>query len=229
MVTFLIISFFILAFAAIVIYFWQKSASSTAGEVLPPETGRALFIDGTTEGQALVTAVAAAEATAAAAARRNELLELARSGQPAVLQEPDLHADGKLYDEVLSLLVAGADTDPKLLALVSFVARHELRVNQSLAAAIIAAYERAPDRSATARVLHIAALSDDAGSYQRAVETVLRFWRAGRLTGVSPGELRSILDGEFWVLSAPTRNSGAGFLLKQTLANARRELDTTPE
>jgi len=229
MVTFLITSFFILAFAAIAIYFWQKPADSSAAEVLPPQTGRALFIDGTSEGQALALAEAAAEANAAAATRRNELLERARSGHQTVLQSADLDADSKLYDEVLSLLVAGANSDPKLLALVSFVTHHELRVNQSLAAAMIASYEHAPDRRSTAKTLHIAALSDDAGSYQRAVEAVLEFWRAGRLAGVSPNELRSILDGEFWILSAPTRSSGAGFLLKRTLANARRELEAASE
>jgi hypothetical protein len=37
--------------------------------------------------------------------------------------------------------------------------------------------------------------------------------------------LRSILEGEFWILSSPTRRSGAGFLLKRALAGARRELE----
>jgi hypothetical protein len=46
------------------------------------------------------------------------------------------------------------------------------------------------------------------------------------LTGVSAAELRALFDGEFWVLSAQTRSSGTGFVLKRTLANARRELET---
>jgi hypothetical protein len=73
--------------------------------------------------------------------------------------------------------------------------------------------------------LHIAALADDAAVYQRAVEVALRFWREGNLPDVSAQELRSILDGEFWILSSPTRSSGAGFLLKNVLAGARRELN----
>jgi hypothetical protein len=74
-------------------------------------------------------------------------------------------------------------------------------------------------------VLHIAALSDEAAVYQTAVESVLFFWREGRLTEISPLELRSILEGEFWILSSTTRSSGAGFLLKRTLAKVRGELE----
>jgi hypothetical protein len=227
MVSFLITSFFILAFAAIAIYFWQKPARSAASDALPPQPGRALFIDGTTEDLAFTLAEAAADATAATAQRRTEILERARAGQKSALHDAQLSTE--FYDEVLDSLIAGADSDAKLLALVSYVTRHELRVNQTLATAVIASYQSAPDRGSTAKTLHIAALSDDAAVYQTAVETALRFWRDGRLANVSATELRSILDSEFWVLSSPTRSSGAGFLLKRTLANARRELEAAPE
>ena len=74
-------------------------------------------------------------------------------------------------------------------------------------------------------MLHVAALSDDAAIYQKGVETALGSWRKGSLSEISPQELRAILEGEFWILSLPTRSSGAGFLLKRALAGARRELD----
>jgi len=224
MVTFLITSFFILAFLAVAIYFWQKPSRSVTADVLPPPPGRGLFIDGTPEGRALVAAEANANANADAVAQHAELLERAGTGDKSTLL--DARATGPdVYKEVLNLHIAGADSDPKLLSLVSYVTRHELPVNQNLAGAVIAAYKRSPDRGATAKALHIAALSDDAAVYQNAVEAALLFWREGRLAGVSALELRSILEGEFWILSAPTRSSGAGFLLKRTLANARRELE----
>jgi len=229
MVTFLITSFFILAIAAVAIYFWQKPTASTAVEVLPPPPGRGLFIYGTSEGRALALADAKERATVANTQQRAALLERARNGDKATLPEALNLADTQIYEEALNLLVTAADSDPKLLSLVSFVTRNEFRVNQNLAASQIAAYRRAPDRNSTAKTLHIAALSDDAVIYQSAVEAVLEFWRAGRLTSVSAAELRSILDGEFWVLSSATRSSGAGFLLKRTLANARRELEAAPE
>ena len=225
MVTFLITSFFVLAFVAIAIYFWQKPNSLTEVESLAPPPGRGLFIDRTPDEQARAIAEANAETTANAVARRAELLEGAKAGEKSVLQEVRNSGDTELYEDALNLLVAGADSDPKLLSLVSYVTRHELRVNKKLALGVMDSYKRAPDRSATAKMLHVAALSDDAAVYQSAVETALEFWREGRLSEVSALELRSILEGEFWILSSPTRSSGAGFLLKRALRGARRELE----
>jgi hypothetical protein len=223
MVTFLITSFFILAFLAVAIYFWQKPAASTEAEALRPPPGRGLFIDGTPEGQALALAAAASETSANAVRQRAELLERARGGDKSTLLDAN-NTEDDLFEEALNLLIAGADSDPKLLALVSYVTRRELSVSKGLAERVIESYKTAPDRGSTAKMLHVAALSDDAAIYQNAAETALRFWREQRLPQISGSELRSILEGEFWILSAPTRNSGAGFLLKRTLASARREL-----
>lgn len=225
MVTFLITSFFILAILAIAIYFWQKPAPSTEAQALRPPPGRGLFIDGTPEGQALAIAEASSKATANAVALRAELVARAKDGEKSALQEARKTGDGELYEDALNMLVASADSDPKLLSLVSYVTRHELPVNKNLAEKVIGSYQNAPDRSSTAKMLHVAALADDAGVYQSAVEAALKFWRDGRLSEISPQELRSILDGEFWILSSTTRSSGAGFLLKRTLAGARRELE----
>jgi hypothetical protein len=225
MVTLLITSFFILAFLAIAIYFWQKPAGLTETESLQPPPGRALFIDGTPEGQALALAAAVSETSILADKQRNVLLERAQGGDKSTLLEVRNPGDADLYDKALNLLITGADSDPKLLSLVSYVTRHGLRVNRTLAERVIDSYKRTPDRSSTAKVLHIAALSDEAAVYQTAVESVLFFWREGRLTEISPLELRSILEGEFWILSSTTRSSGAGFLLKRTLAKVRGELE----
>lgn len=229
MVTFLITSFFILAIAAIAIYFWQKPDTPKVVDVLPSPPGRGLFIDGTSEGRALALADAQKQATIATTQQHAELLEHAKNGDKATLLKALNLGNTQLYEEALNLLVAAADSDPKLLSLVSYVTRNELRVNQNLAASQIGSYRRAPDRISTAKTLHIAALSDDAVVYQSAAEAVLECWRAGQLASVSAAELRSILDGEFWVLSSATRSSGSGFLLKRTLANARRELEAAPE
>lgn len=226
MVTFLITSFFVLAFLAIAIYFWQKPNSSIDIEALPPPPGRGLFIDGTPDGQTAAQARAEADSEATTAKRR-ELVERAKAGDKSNLLEVRNTTNAELYDEALNLLVAGADSDPKLLSLVSYVTRHELPVNRKLAGRVIDSYKRAPDRSSTVKMLHLAALSDDAAVYQSAVETALEFWRDRRLSEISAQELRSILEGEFWILSSPTRSSGAGFLLKRALANARRELGNT--
>ena len=227
MVTILITSLFILAFLAIAVYFWQKPGSSIEAEALPPPPGRGLFIDATPDGQAVEQARAEvdSEATDKAARQGADLLAGAQAGDKSTLLEARNFKDANVYDEALDLLVAGADSDPKLLALVSYVTRHELRVNQNLAEKVVESFKHAPDRSSTSKMLHIAALSDDAAVYQSAIEIALKFWREGRVSEMSAQELRSILEGEFWILSSNTRSSGAGFLLKSALRGAHRELE----
>ena len=229
MVTFLITSFFILAFLAIAIYFWQKPTPSTEVEALRPPPGRGLFIDGTPDGQAQLKAESDLEATANAATKRRELVERAAAGEKSTLLEAYETEDAELYEEALNSFVAAADSDPKLLSLVSYVTRHELGVNKNLAERVMDSYKRAPDRSSTAKMLHVAALSDDAAVYQSAVETALKFWRDRRLTEVSAPELRAILEGEFWILSSTTRSSGAGFLLKRALAKRAPRIGSGPQ
>lgn len=227
MVTFLITSLFILAILAIAVYFWQKPAASREVDALRPPPGRGLFIDGPSESSALapIADEAASDANTNASAKRSALIERANAGEKSTLLEAHQAANAGLYEEALNLLIAGSDSDPKLLALVSYVTQHELPVNKQLATRVIDSYERAPGRGPTAKMLHLAALADDARVYQLAVESALEFWRNRRPSEISAAELRSILEGEFWILSSSTRRSGAGFLLKRALRNARRELE----
>ena len=91
----------------------------------------------------------------------------------------------------------------------------------------IRAFQESPNRSSTAKLLHIAALSDDAKNYGRAIELVLMSWRDGSLADLSAVELQALINSEYWVLSSHTRSSGAGFVLKRTLSTANRELEPT--
>lgn len=86
-------------------------------------------------------------------------------------------------------------------------------------------YQKFPNRNSTAKLLHVAALSDDAKNYERAIELVLLSWRDGSLADLSAKELQSLFNSEYWVLSSHTRTSGAGFVLKETLSSANRELE----
>ena len=90
----------------------------------------------------------------------------------------------------------------------------------------IRTWQKSPNRESTAKLLHVAALSDDAKNYGRAIELVLMSWRDGSLTGVPAKQLQSLFNSEYWVLSSRTRISGAGFVLKRTLSNANRELES---
>ena len=75
-------------------------------------------------------------------------------------------------------------------------------------------------------MLHLAADTDDAETYNSAAELALNVWQEGKLPDVSAAELHSLLNSEYWLLSSRTRSSGAGFILKRTLSRARRELES---
>lgn len=91
----------------------------------------------------------------------------------------------------------------------------------------IKAFEESPNRTTTTNLLHIAALADDAKNYGRAVELVLSSWRDSSLSDLSARELQALFNSQYWVLSSRTRTSGAGFVLKETLSSANRELEST--
>ncbi|HYV24674.1 MAG TPA: hypothetical protein VE969_05505 [Pyrinomonadaceae bacterium] len=221
MVTLFITALAIIFIAGIGLYFWQKSMPETSAHVLPPPPdARGLFEEHamSRETQNQLSATAQGE-------EKSRLLALAKRGERSALDEAHATGDANLYDHVLSELVTQADTESKLLSLASHVARNELPVNAPLANAMIASWKAAPDRNRTAKALHFAALSDDAALYRESIEDALQLCREGKLADVTPAELWSLFDGEFWILSSRSRSSGAGFVLKQTLADARRELE----
>jgi hypothetical protein len=102
----------------------------------------------------------------------------------------------------------------------------ERAAKRAAAEEFIETWKQSPDRNSTAQMLHLAAVADDAEIYDRAAELVLDTWQNGKLTGVSAAELQNLLNSEYWILSSQTRSSGAGFVLKRTLARAKRELES---
>lgn len=223
MVTVLVTSFLLFAAISYAIYWWQRSSSTEdSQQVLPPTRMGGLFGEVSREEEA---AILAAEEEASRLAERSHLLARAAEGDKKALDEAQATDDAGLYDEVLDALTEQASTDQSLLSLVSYVARNDrLRVNQKLAAKFIESWKRSPDRNTTAKMLHVAALSGDAGTYQRAIETATQFLRDGRVPSLDADELRQLVESEYWILPAESRNSGAGFVLKQRLALLRREL-----
>jgi hypothetical protein len=225
MVTLLITSFLLIAGITYALYLWQRPSSKGTAEALlpPPPGGVSLFDD-----EPAPRELAAGESVADEEERR-ALLARAEAGDKSALEEAA--TDPALYDEVLNALVERADSDKNLLALVSHISRggERLRISRRLAERFMESYRRAPDRATTMKVLHVAARANDAGVYQTAVETAYQFWRDRRLTGISADELRQLVEGEFWLLAPEVRSSGAGFLLKRTLARIRRQLVAAPK
>jgi len=217
MVTLLITSVFVFALIAIAIYFWQKAANTSQPIELPlPPPPVGLFSD-----------FKPAELPNPTEDPKKAIIESAAKGDKNALEQAHALNNITLYEEVLNLFVAQTDSEPKLLSLVSHVTRNELPVTKALALTAIDYWKDSPDKHSTAKMLHIAALSDDAETYRQAVEITLNSWRDGKLPDISAVELQSLIHGEFWVLSSNTRSSGAGFVLKRTLATAKRELEPT--
>ena len=219
MVTLLITSVFILGIFAVALYFWQKPANTPpAIELPPPPESHGLFDYDQPFNE--LTEASAGDAEV----RRKALLDRAGHGDKSALEEAYRLGDGAVYDELLDSLVAEAESPGQLLSLASHVTRNELPVNRGLASALIDSWRVSPNRNTTAKMLHVVALANDAEIYNTAVKTVMELWRRGSLTDISSTELQAILEGEFWTLSSPARSSGAGFVLKRGLAEARRDL-----
>jgi len=92
--------------------------------------------------------------------------------------------------------------------------------------AFIETWRESSDRKSTATMLHLAASTDDADTYREAVELALNAWQSASIPNLSAVELQTLLHSEYWLLSASTRSSGTGFVLKRTLSRAKRELET---
>lgn len=220
MLTLLITSVLALGLIALAIYFWQKPASTPDSIPLPPPPEpRGLFAE--PESQVQIEAAIVEERL------RESILSQAAAGDRSSLEKANQLKDEDLYDQVLTDLVRSTTSDAQLLSLTSYVTRNQWRVNKTLALVCIDSWQKAPDKSSTTKTLHIAALSDDAETYGTAAELALQFWRDRKIPDITAIELNALLNGEFWVLSSATRSSGAGFILKRSLASARRELEQT--
>jgi len=91
----------------------------------------------------------------------------------------------------------------------------------------IQTWRESPDKKSTATMLHLAASTDHADTYCQTVELALNFWQRGSIPDLSAVELQTLFNSEYWLLSSRTRSSGAGFVLKRALSQAKRELETT--
>jgi hypothetical protein len=170
---------------------------------------------------------ASGEATAGESLRRRELLERARGFDLQTLDQSQ--ADAELYRQLLDELITQAsDNQEKLRRLVAHLSKsQQLRSNARLAEMMIADWQHSPDNRSTARMLHVVALADDAALLQQAMEMVVDGWSRGLLPRLSAKDFLALIESEYWVLAPEARRSGAGFILKNSLAALRRRLAAT--
>jgi hypothetical protein len=225
-----IIAFALLAATAYTLYRRQHGSSDYPAQLeTRPPSPRSLF-----DGQGAHTKDKRLDATQTsreAEQRRSTLLKRAAEGDLTALADARRATDPALYACVLdALLDRAADSETNLHALASFVANDtDLRGSPRLAAAYTQLWHRHPDRQRTARLLHLAALSDDASVFERAVVAATEAARTGRFVEIKHEELAALIESEYWVLSSAARGTGAGFILKERLAALRVEAAASRE
>lgn len=224
MIAVLIVSFFLLAAVSFVIYRTKRRSFITEAEQgFFPGRPRGLFDEQTSQ-------VAPRQLDGV----RDELVEHARrlheraaSGELETLREAWATGDRKLYDEVLGALLKRDTSSENILRVAEHVIRSNdgLRANDLLAGAMLTLWRISAEGVRAADLLRVAALSDDARFFGDVVEELVVAVERGRLDARAAGELRVLFESEHWVLSSEALRSGAGFMLKQQLAEARRRLD----
>ncbi len=219
-----IIAILILALTTFALYRSKRSSPTRENQVsLPPIRYGGLFgaFDASDDGQ---SRDALSETAEERERRASSLRERASEGDFEALLDARQGGDEELYDELLeTLLTRVSASEEATRSLASFVRENEgLRASARLVEALLRILERSPDmRVLTPEVLHVAALSGDASVYEKTVVAVLRLWRERRIA-LPAGDLRSLIESHYWMLAPEARSSGAGFVLKQTLADARR-------
>jgi hypothetical protein len=157
---------------------------------------------------------------------RERLLQRAAEGDLPVLDDAHRQADLVLYHEVLQRLVEQTNGDAvRLRAIAEYiVASKVLRSSAGLAQAVRERCGNSIDKRSLHYMFYLSALSDDAGAFLKAVETVLEQWRLGRLKSISDDDFLAIVESSYWLIASEVRSSGSGFVLKEAIAGVRREL-----
>jgi hypothetical protein len=197
----------------------RSSSKGDAGELPPGVSPRGLFDAAANDDDE--TPKESAEQI-----RRGELRERAERGDLSALAEARAAGGGALYRFVLDGLVGRASGDAgRVRELAAHIAGgRDLRASPELAEMLLGEWRREPTHASTAELLRVSALSDDAGTFGRAITEVLQSWEGGRLEGLGAEDLRSLFEAEYWLLSSEAKRSGEGFVLKQKLADVRRRL-----
>jgi len=215
----LIISVFLLFVASYAILRTKRSSSQDDARELPPVLSpRGLFEES--------SRVEEIPSESPEQRRRDQLRERAERGDFSALAEARASGGAALYRFVLDGLVGHASGDAaRVRELAAHVANgKDLRASPELAEMLLGVWRAEPTPASTAELLRVSALSDDAGTFGRAVGEVLQVWEGGGLKGLGVESLRSLFEAEYWLLSSEAKRSGAGFVLKQTLADVRRRL-----
>jgi hypothetical protein len=226
--TILFISILLLAAATFAIRFWNRRPPPKEPDFFPePRSFDGLFAEQHAEEMKLL---AQADAERRAQEERLRLFDRAAEGDKTALDEAHTRGDGLFYREILQTLVERAEGDEEKLRAIAehIVDSRALRSSGEFAALMIERWGEAPVRLSFAGALHLAALSDDATVFRRAVEVASKFFREGRFPRVSAEDFLATIESAYWLIDTEARNSGSGFILKRLIVDVRRGLAAAP-
>lgn len=226
--TILIISVFLLAVTAFALHRWNRQPPPKGPNTFPETRSfDGLFAEQQAEEMKLL---AQAEAELRVEEERQRLLQRAAQGDETALYEAHNLGDAAVYRGVLQTLVAQADSKEEMLRSIAeyIVDSRVLRSSSEFATTMISQWSRSLDQRSFVDMLYLAALSDDVAIFKRAVEVSLKRFSEGRLPQVSAKAFLATVESAYWLVATEVRYSGSGFLLKQLIADVRRELAAAP-
>jgi hypothetical protein len=225
--TIILIAFPFLAITFLALYQWSRQAGpEPPASRIESRTFDGLFAErNASEAQALARAEAELQVEEEREQSRAALLARACLDDETALDDAHALGDRDLYNEVLEALVSQAAGDRERLRGIAeyIVDSRTLRSTREFAKSMIPAYDGKLDQRSLADMLYLAALSDDAAVYEEAIRAARERFRQRRIA-LQPRDFVATVESGYWLIEAGTRYSGAGFTLKQLIAEVRREL-----
>lgn len=161
---------------------------------------------------------------------RERLLDRAADGDRCVLDDAQTMSDRPFYKEVLQTLFTAADGDPKIMNSIAeyIVDSRKLRASREFAETMIELWRQSLIQCSLADILHLAALADDAEVFNRMLNVAWECWQEGSFPhgsrNVKAIDFLVSVESAYWLIDTEVRESGAGFSLKQDIAEVRRKL-----
>ncbi|MBL8189449.1 MAG: hypothetical protein JNK38_15675 [Acidobacteria bacterium] len=159
---------------------------------------------------------------------RQQLLNLAAEGEESALDEAGNLADREFYAQVLQTLAAQANGNTERLRSIAeyIVDGQKLRSSSEFAETMLDLWNVPISQRSLADMLYLVALADDPAMFQRTVSKAIQLWRSDLRSKISAKDFLATVESAYWLISGEVRYSGQGFLLKQAIADVRRELAT---
>lgn len=172
--------------------------------------------------------LAIAEAKLRDEENRQRLLNRAAEGDENALDEANKLGDASFYAEVLRALAVQANGDAELLRSIAeyIVDSQELRSSREFAETMFGHWSASVSQRSLADMLYLSALADDPEVFKRAINSALKLWRDDLRTKLAAKDFLATVESAYWLMSGEVRYSGSGFILKQAIADIRRELAT---